>query len=230
MRVYCESCKREIPARDIDIRSRIAKCDVCNSIFDCSSQLPTPGASITRESLSVPKGVEIHYIENGLQLIRRWFSPIIMFMTLFCLFWDGFMVFWFYTAISQGQWMMAVFGIIHGLVGLGLTYYVIGGYINKTYITVSYGALNICHKPLPFPGNKVIPTRDLKQLYSKQRISHTRNGTSVYYEVYVLTHTGKKEKLLSGLRVSEEALFIEQEIEKYLGIRDEAVPGEIPRL
>ena len=36
-------------------------------------------------------------------------------------------------------------------------------------------------------------------------------------------------KLVSGLLSSEEALFIEQEIEKYLRIDDEPVRGEIPR-
>jgi hypothetical protein len=229
-RIHCPACKREIRARDIDIRSKIAKCDPCNSVFDCSNQLPSGGANMTRETLSLPKGVTIDQVENGMQIIRRWFSPVILFLTFFCVFWDGFMIFWFYTSISQGAWMMAAFGTLHGLVGLGLTYFVIGGYINKTYITVSYDRLNVCHRPLPFPGNKTIARDELKQLYSKERISHTSNGTSVSYEVYALTHSGKKEKLLSGLTRSEEALFIEQEIEKYLGIRDETVPGEIPRV
>jgi len=229
MKITCTSCRREIPARDIDIKTRVAKCDACNNIFDCSGQLPASGGTISRENIGIPKSIEINYIENGMQIVRRWFSPVVIFLTLFCCFWDGFMIVWFTIAIRQGELGMAAFGTIHGLVGVGLTYFVIAGYINKTYITISYDTLSIVHKPLPAPGSKTVKRSDLKQLYSKEKVHHNRNGTSYSYEVQAITHSGETLKILSGLSASEQALFIEQEIEKYLGIRDEGVRGEIQR-
>jgi hypothetical protein len=229
MKITCTSCHREIPASDIDIRSKMAKCAACNNVFDFSDQVPSSGGGVCRESLGIPKNVEVNYIENGLQIVRRWFSPVIVFLTLFCCFWDGFMIVWFTIAIREGQWAMAAFGTIHGLVGVGLTYFVICGYLNRTYVTISYDALSIVHKPLPAPGQKTVNRNELKQLYSKEKVHHGRNGTSYSYDVMAITHGGQTIKLLAGLDASEQALFIEQEIEKYLGIRDEAVRGEIRR-
>jgi hypothetical protein len=230
MRVVCRTCKSEIPASDIDIKTKIAKCDSCNNIFDCSDQLLSAVSVLPRETIGMPAGIELLYVENGMQIVRRWFSPRLIFLTLFCLFWDGFMVVWFSIAISQGQWAMAAFGSIHGMIGVGLTYFVIAGYINKTYITVAYESLTVQHKPLPFSGGKTIKSSDLKQLYSKELIHHGRGKTSYSYEVQAITHSDTTVKLLSGLETSEQALFIEHEIEKYLGISDQLVRGEIPRM
>jgi len=229
MKITCTTCHREIPASDVDIKSKIAKCNACNNVFDFSSQVSSSGGTISRENLGIPKNVEVNYIENGMQIVRRWFSPVIIALTLFCCFWDGFMIVWFTIAIREGQWMMAAFGSIHGIIGVCLTYFVICGYVNRTYITISYDALSVVHKPLPAPGQKTVKRSDLKQLYSKEKVHHGRNGTSYSYDVMAITHSEETIKILSGLSASEQALFIEQEIEKYIGIRDEAVRGEIRR-
>ena len=42
----------------------------------------------------------------------------------------------------------------------------------------------------------------------------------------MVTKANTKKKLLSGIQSDEQALFIEQEIEKHLGIEDKAVRGE----
>jgi hypothetical protein len=67
----------------------------------------------------------------------------------------------------------------------------------------------------------------VKQLYSKEKISRGRNSTTTTYEVHAVTHTGKNVKLLSGLESSEQALYIEQEIERYFRIEDAPVKGQI---
>jgi Tfp pilus assembly PilM family ATPase len=69
---------------------------------------------------------------------------------------------------------------------------------------------------------------DLKQLYAKEKVSSSRNGTSITYEVHV-TRSGRNIKLVSGLESSEQAVYIEQEIEKYLNIKDIPVKGELAR-
>ena len=89
--------------------------------------------------------------------------------------------------------------------------------------------LSIRHVPLPYLGNKTVEASDVKQVYSKERISRSRRGGSVTYEVHALTHSGRNLKLLSGLPNSEQALFIEQEIERFLRIQDVPVRGEIAR-
>jgi hypothetical protein len=80
--------------------------------------------------------MEIYHAFNKLFISRSWFSPAILYLTFFCIFWDGFMIVWFSIAFANEQYGMALFGSIHGLVGIGLTYSTIAGYVNKTYITV----------------------------------------------------------------------------------------------
>ena len=67
----------------------------------------------------------------------------------------------------------------------------------------------------------------MKQLYGKEKISRSRNSTSVSYELRAVTKSGRNIKLVGGLESQEQAIFIEQKIEKYLRIEDIPIPGEI---
>ena len=179
--------------------------------------------------LGLPEGIDLIDHFDSLEIVRRWFSFKTIPLTLFVLFWDGFLIFWYTQAIRASNTMMLVFPLIHVVIGAGLTYYVLASYINRTYIRVDQSYISITHAPLPAFGNKTVSASDVKQVYSKERVSRSRRGTSVTYEVHALTHSGRNTKLLGGLLNSEQALFIEQEIEKFLRIKDVPVRGEISR-
>jgi hypothetical protein len=66
----------------------------------------------------------------------------------------------------------------------------------------------------------------LKQLYAKED-GYSRSGYPISYAVHALTDEQRNIKLLAGLDTSEQALFIEQEIERVLNLRDQPVKGEI---
>lgn len=226
MKIYCPSCGRDIPAADVDLSGKIAKCAGCNNVFS----LPfSATAAAERTPIGKPNNFQLERSAEGLCIVRKWFTPSIIFLTFFCLFWNGFMAVWFYIAFKQKIYVMALFGSLHGAIGLGLLYTVLAGYLNKTYIRISYNSLTITHRPLPFLGQKNLTKQDLKQLYSKETIPHGENSNSSSFSVQAITKSGKIIELVSGLPTSEEALFIEQEVEKYLKIDDEPVRGEIPR-
>lgn len=230
MKILCPACNMEIPAANINLFEKIAKCSGCNNVFCCTGQLPPP---VTGREERIPIGKPGNFIiercVDGLQIVRRWFSPYIIFLAFFCLFWNGFLVVWFYIAFTQKQYGMALFGSLHAAVGLGMLYAVLTGLFNKTYIRISHGSLLVIHRPLPWLGQKNIPRQDLKQLYSKESVYPGEHGHSRRYSVQAITKKGQVIALVSNLASSEEALFIEQEIEKYLKIDDEPVRGEIPR-
>ncbi len=177
--------------------------------------------------LGLPDGMEMYGDGSSLEITRRWFSWVNIFLTVFVVFWCGFLVFWYAMAFQTRALVMLLFPLIHVAVGVGLAYYVLAGYINKTYIRADWSNVSVRHVPLPWWGNQNIEARDIKQVYVKERISRSRRGSSVTFEVHVLTHSGKNLKLLSGLPNSEQALFIEQEIEKFLHIQDVPVRGEM---
>jgi hypothetical protein len=53
------------------------------------------------------------------------------------------------------------------------------------------------------------------------------NQPGATYEVRAVTQEGRNTKLVGGLETSEQALSIEQAIEKRLGIRDVPVAGQL---
>jgi hypothetical protein len=231
MIIRCPTCNREIPASDIDLLGKTAKCIGCNNVFEYSAQLPA-SSSETKERLPLdkPKNFEIERSNGEFTIVRKWFNPSVIFLTIFCLFWNSFMVSWYIMAFKQQIYVMAMVGLLHGAFGLGLIYVVLAGYLNKTYIKISFDSLSIRHRPFPWMGQKTLKKADLKQLYSKKHISHGKHGSHYYtYSVQALAQRNHVIELLSGLTTREEALFIEQEVEKYLRIDDERVDGEISR-
>jgi hypothetical protein len=231
MQVQCEKCNAVIVPENLDLLRNLAKCDACGNVFNCAAQLNALGddGSSARDKIPMPKGIRLFRRANGLRILRRWFSAKVFGLLFFCLFWDGFMVVWFSIAIKQRIWPMAAFGSIHGLVGVGLTYFTLAGFLNTTTITVINGLLQIRHAPMPVPGNRQIKADSLRQLYTNRIVHHGKNGTSISYELRAQTNDGRDEKVLGNLDSENQSLFIEQEIEEFLGIKDRAVLGEVER-
>jgi predicted Zn finger-like uncharacterized protein len=229
MQIQCPHCAAQIPAAQINLDRLLATCSQCNAVFSFADQVE--GAEtiqpVERIDVPMPKGFEVHKMGNRLEITRKWFSPKYIFLTFFTVFWDGFMVMWFGIAITKGVWPMAVFGLLHGGVGVWLLYTVLAGYLNKTVIAVSGRELSITHGPLPWRGNKHLKSSNITQVYCKERIQHGKHSTNYTYEVQAILRGGAHEKLLSGLDESEQALYLEQEIERFLEIEDRPVKGEL---
>ncbi|MEM7018176.1 MAG: hypothetical protein AAF512_12655 [Pseudomonadota bacterium] len=227
MQLNCKSCNAQIPAEDVNIDQMVAKCCVCDAVFSFADQFPdAPPRRPPKTKVGQPKRISIDYASGGLVIARKWFRPLFIFLTFFAIFWDGFMVVWYYIAITEQEWVMGAFGTLHALVGIGLTYYVIAGYLNTTFIAVNVRELKITHRPLPFPGGKKLRSADIRQLFCKEKINRNKNGTYRTYELHALTAQGKRMKLLDGLPEPEEALFLEQEVQRFLKIKDAPVRGE----
>jgi len=238
MHVYCTHCHVQIPAEDLNIDTAIARCRSCQAVFsfadalqrDAAARPPRPSVPSTaprgRRDVPLPRGVTLEETGTGLRFVRRWFQWVVLFLIVFCVVWDGFLVFWYTLAFREGApWIMIVFPLGHLAVGAGLTYYVLCMLVNRTIVEVGDGVLSIRHVPLPWRGNRTLPADELDQLYCKQRVHRSRNGSYETYEIYALDKTGQQHKLLSGLPESDDALFLEQQIEKYLHVRDRAVEG-----
>jgi len=213
-----------IPAPDVDLASGWSKCRECNDVFS----FRTTRQPRTKEiPLPAPKGVHVEESSARLAFSRRWFSFIHVFLIVFCVIWWGFLFVWYGIGFALGNVIMLLFPILHVAAGIGLGYYTLAGLLNHTTVVVTQGKMTIAHSPLPWPGNRTIPTGHLRQLYCRRHEHHGENGVSHSYSVDAITTAGTKLKLLSGLGEAEDALFFEKKIERYLGIPDEPVPGGI---
>ncbi len=228
MEITCPQCGKPVPVADVDLKDKIAKCVPCDSIFGCRDQLRAV-ASKSRQALALPQKLQLEEEPSGLTIRRKWFGAKFIALTVFVVFWDGFMVVWFGIAISQGEAAMALFGSIHGAIGVALTYYTLAGYLNTTVISVSASTLRVRHGPLPVPGNKEGPSSEIDQLYVKEKRHRGKHGSTFTYELRIVSRAGNDVKLLGGLTDSNHALYIEQAVEKYLKIADRPVRGELDR-
>jgi hypothetical protein len=227
----------------------IAVCSACGAV----QRLPGPIASESQSAsdppqsrkppgdVPIPSCFTVEDLGNELTIRRRWFHWALFFLLFFAIAWDSFLVGW-YWMLTSGPFggnngmpgpfkvIFFVFPIAHVAVGVGLTYFVLVGFLNSTIIRVADGMLSVRHGPLPWRGNLDLPTDGIEQIYCQNKLHTNRNDgrttTSMQYEVHAVIN-GNKQKLLGGLLEADQALFVEQRLERFLGIEDRAVSGEM---
>ncbi len=179
--------------------------------------------------ITLPEQLSVQVRGSHLEITRRWFSLSVIFISFFAIAWDIFLLVWYGALLHQGNasLLKSLFPLLHIALGVGVSYFALAGWLNHTSILVSPDELRIRHAPLPWFGGQTLQSPSLQQLYSKEVVSYSRNGRTVHYDLRAITHDGRNIKLLSGLESSQQALYIEQQVEKYLCIRNENVAGEI---
>lgn len=177
--------------------------------------------------IGLPDKLSLEKFPTYIRITRKWFGIQTIFITVFAVFWNGLLYSYYGALHEEADSFDRLFPLIHVGAGIFMTYYAIASWFNTSTVSVSKQIIEIIHKPIPWFGNKSISSMDLKQLYVKERVTRQNNGNNITYEVHAILYSGTNAKLLTGLETSEQALYIEQEIEKYLGIKNARVKGEI---
>lgn len=233
IQLNCPKCHHEIIADDISIDKGIAKCKNCNNVFTFEEELASHIPR--RKEIFLPEEIEIDAYQDELTLFYKWRKAkgISPFFVFFGLVWNGMMIPFVIAAIVSGSLMMLLGISLHLMVGIGFLIYIFTRLMNSTYITVDDYELSIEHRPFTIPfivKNQYYDVRNIEQLYSKKYVSHQTNGVNVHaYAVHARLVGGEEIKIIGGFKQKNKALFIEQEIELFLGVKDEEVDGEIPR-
>jgi hypothetical protein len=232
LQIHCRYCAAEIPAGNINLDKLMAKCANCSAVFSIAGELglaagEKKSSKRVMSSVPMPKYVSLEESFGELKILRKWFSMYQAPLVFFAVIWNGFLLFWYTIALSTGQTQMALFGLLHLAAGLFLIYTVATNFINATLITVNPQTLDIKHGPIPAWGNKTLNPSDIAQIYCKEIITRSRRSQTITYEVAAIMHDQRRETLLTGLYNAEQALYIEQEVERFLGIANEDVPGEM---
>lgn len=242
----CPTCGAQIPAIDMNLSTMYARCRECQSLVDleaAADAAPVPRDSITGAVLMrdgslapapplpvpLPERLTVYTAGGGLRIERRWYAWTAIFLTAFCVMWFGFLGFWYVMAFGTGQTALMLLPLLHVAAGLYLAYFTAAMFVNTSEIVVANGILTVRHGPLPWFGNREIPTDSLEQLYCQEHISRSRNGTTVTYSVRARGRDGRLVKLVTGLPQRDQAMYIEQEVERHLGIADRPVSGQVRR-
>lgn len=175
-------------------------------------------AMAKRTVLRRPEQVQLFHRGSHIEIVQKWFGWHVILLTPFAMLFGAYGL--AQLAINPLEENPGFYFL--PALGIWLMYFAAAGWINRTHIFVSREKIAVRHRPIPSWGNKELDVSSLKQLYVKER---PVSGGSIY-EVRATTHNGRDIKLVGPI-TSEQAFYIEQEIEKYVGIEDIPVKGEI---
>lgn len=219
----CRNCGAALSAADISPQLGAARCGHCRSLFALPTSSP---ASIPRPEVPLPAAFTMETQGDTLVITRRWRNVGAWFLLFFALLWNGFLIVWHGIALSQGAWFMSAFGLIHTGVGLFLIYYVAALFLNSTVIRASSRGLESKSGPLPWKGDRQLGAGTVSQLYCTEKVHRSKNGSSTRYGVEAVLPGNRRDTLVRGLPEADHALFIEQQLERHLGLADIPVAGE----
>lgn len=227
-KVDCPSCSQAVPADHLNIHTNVAKCTSCDVIFSFNHQVEQLSNQhhITQEVLQ-PEGVELSHFLNELDISveQPWGTLEIIFISLFpllVLLATGLIINVLpSTEITRAAvitfWLTSFISYI--------TYFFIRKR-HKIYVHIDDRNLHIERRPRKFIKDKQYAVQDIDQVYIKNVISgNGAKGIGVFLIVNG-TEGQKHVELIKSVNSRSKAKYIEQEIERHLGIPDRRVPDE----
>lgn len=221
--VSCPKCKENILGDGININDKIAKCDACGVVFSFQKEINhLTKPQRVKQEIFRPEGIDLFHFNNELDFtIQRPYSildgllggigiPFALIFTVAFIIKGGSLIiptllFWLMSAYPIYSW------VTHAK--------------KKININIDEKSVNVHWKPNNRKKAKSYDKTDIDQLYIKKNI--TSHGL---YEVYMIVNGLEGQKhvnLIPGIGSLSKAMYIEQEIEKYLGIIDREVIEEL---
>ncbi|MEQ8702848.1 MAG: hypothetical protein RIC19_02955 [Phaeodactylibacter sp.] len=239
-KLSCPECRSPVAADQININLLLAKCSKCGMVFSFEDRVaavvpsapampPRPRVK-DRGYIPMPPGIEAQAMLSELNIQIRWRNRVQGFLVFFTILWNIFVFPFAIFAFLIGELQILLFMSLHLSVGVWLLYTLVANLVNKTTIQATNQKLIVEHAPLPIPfrGNQEADTRDIRQLYVEEYVASTTNGRpNIRYALSARMHSGQRLELIKGLKNPEEGLYIEQQIERFLDIEDQAEAKEI---
>ncbi len=213
-RLNCPACEAPIPADNMNLHDKIGKCSSCDALFPFHEEiLDFSNKPTIKQEVIRPEGIDIFHFQEELDITIQ--QPTTGFDGFFLILSTIFLlVLEFYFIIGFPVWIPAMFALA--------PIYTLINFMNrskhKVYLTINEQTLTIKWRPKKFIKDKVYDVHDIDQIYVNKL-----NGVSMI----INGHDGQKHiKLLPKLSSPSKAKYLEQEIEKHLGIIDREVLEE----
>ncbi len=237
----CKACAAVLDKADLDMATGIATCQHCRAVMSFAKELQKPEPSYTppqveparknKGPVGRPEKLSIEDSPTRLRISWRWFKPHHFFLLFFAIAWNAFLVGWYVMGSQMPgpaamKLIFFVFPIVHVAVGVGIGYSAITGFLNRTTVEVRSHQLRIYHSPLPWKGGRDLRRDQVQQLFVRDKVRATKQGSFQVYELKARLTDGRNITLIPAETEIDKLLYLEQQIEKRLGISDEAMPGE----
>ncbi len=230
MPLPCAHCGASIPDSSIDRERDIATCPSCGRVVDLRAQGGAaegpPPAPRLREPVALPAGMQIttyapsesyrHAGANGIAITRRWLRSKHYVMLLVPLIASGVVAF-VWTQHGFSFWL--VLGV---LFVAWWTYMLATMFVNRTVVRAQSGRVEVRHGPLPnlaLARSATFEASRVRQLFAARR--------GAAFAVKAQLSDGSVVDVVAPLTSAEQAIFVEQQLERVLGLVDFAVEGEL---
>jgi hypothetical protein len=233
MQAHCTNCKSPLAESSIDREREIATCGACGRLVDLRPQLAaaqnaTPSRPRMRPPVALPAGMEVSRSEakspggyrqqedrGSVLITRRWLRPKHYVMLVVFVLLAGVLVH-FWTKNGASGWLVLATAFV-----ASWNYMLLGMFLNRTRIRADASEITVTHGPVPLPLGKSrrLSAGEVRQLFAMPSGGHFAVGAHVT--------DGTTVALISPLVTAEQALFVEQELEKVLGLVDYEVAGEL---
>lgn len=238
--MHCPSCGRVMTEANLFAAEGYARCGGCGTLHRLApeppggwSQSPAP-----REELAFPRQLQVEQEEGRLLIRWRWqrigavatlpFGVLSAAVSATLLF-SG------VHALREGQ-PGAVPFLFSGMFVAIITAFIwrvsLAALLNWTTVRADATGLSITHRPIRAAKEWELKREEIAQLYASMVARRSRRyrssaDTTHECELMAVTVSGQHRLLLSRLPSAHHALFLEQRIERALGVEDTAVEGEL---
>lgn len=254
-RITCRYCPREIPVENLDRQSGIGRCDHCQTVMDVRSQLG-PARARPDASRRLPPGIRVEGGPEEMRLEvhhgardRFPFADLLAMALVVGSVWYATggrlsrATSWLRTeaflevALESPELVIELASVLVGPLLAGLVFLLRRP--SRTYLSATRDGFVVRRSLLPFLGTSHFDVMDVDQLYSRERAfqmtgidpedGELSDVTGHTYELRVRLKDRSDRLVIDGLWRADQALFLEQRLEEFLGLPDRPVPMEIER-
>ncbi len=219
-KISCPACTAEVIADNLNLQQSVAKCGSCNVIFSIEKELESVKSKTEmKQEIFRPEGIDLFYYKEDMELTVQQhihgvdaagiiFTPLLAIFTIFLFFFGKKEI----SPFIPIAFTMSALYYIHKAFNYSK---------NKTFINVNDKFLEIKSRPKNFKKDKHFDVHDIDQLYLK----HATDAAG-HYAIFMVVNgaEGQKHEKLVTVNSLSKAKYLEQEIERYLDIKDRAVP------
>ncbi len=214
----CIHCGARIPIENIRTDLRYARCRACGTLSGLE-----PKARV-RKDFAPPDGLVLTKTNLAVAMTWRWTRV----NAVVCA--GGALVIALLTFLGGESIDELLAKRLHfwgsATLAAVFTYLAVAFAVNSSHLMASRDLITLRHGPLPMLGSLQLRGDDVEQLVCRENRVQTRSGEKVSYSVHAILREGGEKLLVDGRETPELPLFIEQELEELLGLRDMPATGE----
>jgi hypothetical protein len=237
MRLSCPICEASLPLWTVELADAIAICNGCNSVFDCTEQLPERLRPQQPRELRLPRGVTIELVQRhrapvgspyrhamadeeiGVLTIRR------LWRTYARKLWvQAALAVMCWTLFLGGSWLsreplenaISAVGI---LIAVIVTWSLLGDLVNKTSISADGHVVEVRHGPLSLRQTIRLRTRQIAMIRVRRDLGAPDPIAEQPPTFAIAVHMFDKRciDLIDNLSEPAQAVFIAQRLVCHLG-------------